>query len=60
MPQHTTWGELLKEAVEKPGRMLEAYTAFHNYSSNSSAVCASLSGAPAYTATQLFTFDILP
>jgi hypothetical protein len=32
MPQHATWGELLKEAVEKPGRMLEAYTAFHNYS----------------------------
>jgi hypothetical protein len=30
--QHTTWRELLKEAVEKPGRMLEAYTAFHNYS----------------------------
>ena len=32
MPQHATWGELLREAVEKPGRMLEAYTAFHNYS----------------------------
>jgi hypothetical protein len=30
--QHATWGELLQEAVEKPGRMLEAYTAFHNYS----------------------------
>jgi hypothetical protein len=30
--QHATWGELLHEAVEKPGRMLEAYTAFHNYS----------------------------
>ena len=30
--QHATWGELLREAVEKPGRMLEAYTAFHNYS----------------------------
>jgi antirestriction protein ArdC len=30
--QHATWGELLKEAVERPGRMLEAYTAFHNYS----------------------------
>src|SRR6516162_7078651 len=29
---NVTWGELLKEAVEKPGRMLEAYTAFHNYS----------------------------
>jgi hypothetical protein len=23
--QHGTWGELLQEAVEKPGRMLEAY-----------------------------------
>jgi len=30
--QHATWGELLRKAVEKPGRMLEAYTAFHNYS----------------------------
>jgi antirestriction protein ArdC len=30
--QHATWGELLHEAVQKPGRMLEAYTAFHNYS----------------------------
>src|SRR5437667_8670417 len=30
--QHTTWGELLRDAVEKPGRLLEAYTAFHNYS----------------------------
>ena len=30
--QHATWGELMREAVEKPGRMLEAYTAFHNYS----------------------------
>ena len=30
--QHVTWGELLRDAVEKPGRMLEAYTAFHNYS----------------------------
>ena len=30
--QHATWGELLQEAVAKPGRMLEAYTAFHNYS----------------------------
>jgi hypothetical protein len=30
--QHATWGELLQEAVEKPGRMLGAYTAFHNYS----------------------------
>jgi hypothetical protein len=23
--QHATWGELLQEAVEKPGRMLKAY-----------------------------------
>src|SRR5579864_5272059 len=30
--QHATWGELLRDAVEKPGRMLAAYTAFHNYS----------------------------
>ncbi len=30
--QHATWGELLRDAVAKPGRMLEAYTAFHNYS----------------------------
>ncbi len=35
--EHTTrnqpsWAELLKEAVEKPGRTLEAYRNFHNYS----------------------------
>ena len=30
--QHATWGELLRDAVEKQGRMLAAYTAFHNYS----------------------------
>ena len=30
--QQATWGELLRDAVEKPGRLLEAYTAFHNYS----------------------------
>ena len=30
--QHATWGELLRDAVEKSGRMLEAYTAFYNYS----------------------------
>jgi N-terminal domain of anti-restriction factor ArdC len=29
--QHATWGDLLRDAVEKPGRMLGAYTAFHNY-----------------------------
>jgi hypothetical protein len=28
--RHATWGELLRDAVEKPGRMLEAYTAFHS------------------------------
>jgi len=30
--QRATWGQLLRDAVEKPGRMLEAYTAFYNYS----------------------------
>ncbi|MGB8472576.1 MAG: ArdC-like ssDNA-binding domain-containing protein [Candidatus Acidiferrum sp.] len=30
--QQASWGELLRDAVEKPGRMLEAYSAFHNYS----------------------------
>jgi antirestriction protein ArdC len=30
--QHAAWGELLRDAVGKPGRMLAAYTAFHNYS----------------------------
>ncbi len=30
--QRATWGELLRDAVETPGRMLNAYTAFHNYS----------------------------
>src|ERR1700732_4673545 len=30
--QYANWGELLRDAVEKPGRMLAAYTAFHNYS----------------------------
>lgn len=30
--QHATWGQLLRDAVEKPGRMLAAYTAFNNYS----------------------------
>jgi hypothetical protein len=30
--QHATWGERLRDAVEKPGQMLAAYTAFHNYS----------------------------
>jgi hypothetical protein len=30
--QHATWGQLLRDAVATQGRMLEAYTAFHNYS----------------------------
>ncbi len=30
--QYASWGELLRDAVEKPGRMLAGYTAFHNYS----------------------------
>lgn len=30
--QHAIWGQLLRDAVEKPGRMLAAYAAFHNYS----------------------------
>ena len=30
--QQATWGNSLRDAVEKPGRMLAAYTAFHNYS----------------------------
>lgn len=30
--EHLSWAELLRDAVEQPGRMLEAYTAFHNYS----------------------------
>jgi antirestriction protein ArdC len=29
---HATWEKLLREAVEKPGKLLAAYTAFHNYS----------------------------
>src|SRR5271170_5283060 len=30
--QQLSWEELLRDAVEKPGRMLETYTTFHNYS----------------------------
>jgi antirestriction protein ArdC len=30
--QRAIWGGLLRDAVEKPGRILAAYTAFHNYS----------------------------
>ncbi len=29
---HATWGELLHSAVNTPGKLLAAYTAFHNYS----------------------------
>lgn len=29
---HATWEELLRDAVENPGKLLAAYTAFHNYS----------------------------
>jgi antirestriction protein ArdC len=29
---HETWGELLHSAVNTPGKLLAAYTAFHNYS----------------------------
>src|SRR6266699_2444150 len=28
----TTWSELLRDAVSTPGRLLEAYRAFHNFS----------------------------
>src|ERR1051326_9125470 len=28
----TTWSDLLRDAVSTPGKLLEAYTAFHNYS----------------------------
>ena len=30
--EHATWGELLNSAVHTPGKLLAAYTAFHNYS----------------------------
>jgi antirestriction protein ArdC len=30
--QHATWGEMLHNAVHAPGKLLAAYTAFHNYS----------------------------
>src|SRR5258708_12530844 len=29
---HETWAELLHSAVHTPGKLLAAYTAFHNYS----------------------------
>src|SRR5882762_10276657 len=30
--EHATWGELFYSAVHTPGKLLAAYTAFHNYS----------------------------
>lgn len=30
--QHVAWEELLRDAVAKPGRVLEAYSASHNFS----------------------------
>jgi antirestriction protein ArdC len=30
--RETPWSELLRDAVSTPGKLLEAYTAFHNYS----------------------------
>jgi antirestriction protein ArdC len=30
--EHAKWGELLHSAVHTPGKLLAAYTAFHNYS----------------------------
>lgn|SRR5260221_9547641 len=30
--EQATWGELLHSAVRTPGKLLAAYTAFHNYS----------------------------
>src|SRR5580704_11078185 len=30
--EHATWAELLQSAVHTPGKLLAAYTAFHNYS----------------------------
>jgi antirestriction protein ArdC len=32
MTDHANWQELLVEAVNEPGRIMAAYTAFHNYS----------------------------
>src|ERR1700737_893162 len=32
MQEHATWGALLHSAVHTPGKLLAAYTAFHNYS----------------------------
>ena len=30
--RETTWSDLLRDAVSTPGKLLEAYTAFHNFS----------------------------
>jgi antirestriction protein ArdC len=30
--RETTWSDLIRDAVSTPGKLLEAYTAFHNYS----------------------------
>jgi hypothetical protein len=30
--RETTWSDLLRDAVSIPGKLLEAYTAFHNFS----------------------------
>jgi hypothetical protein len=30
--EYATWAELLHSAVHTPGKLLAAYTAFHNYS----------------------------
>jgi len=30
--RETTWSDLLRDAVSTPGKLLEAYTVFHNYS----------------------------
>jgi hypothetical protein len=32
MKEYTKWAELLKQAVEEPGFLMDAYSAFHNYS----------------------------
>src|SRR5208283_2930922 len=47
--QHATWGELLQDAVEKPGRLLEAYTAFYNFSfGHSTPIAGGLNGNGKY------------
>jgi antirestriction protein ArdC len=34
--RETTWSDLLRDAVSTPGKLLEAYTAFHNFSVSNS------------------------